>query len=119
MMDKKLVYERNVTTPRSWTKFSTGHVAFGLHRLTGWILLGWVVVHLGFPAVFSSPTAVYRPTATPVIVGLVSVALFHVLNGVRLLVAELTSHGIETAKRTFQVTLLISVILSIVLGVLL
>lgn len=115
MRDNQLVYERNVSNPRSWREFSVEHVAFGLHRVTGWLLLGWVAVHLGVPAL-GTPSAVWAPTSTAVIVTLLSVLLFHVLNGVRLLVAELTGVGTTHARRVFQGTLALCVVLVVALG---
>lgn len=114
MADDRFVYERKTTDPRSWTTFSTEHLAFALHRITGWLLLGWVVVHLVVPAT-SSPAAVWRPTSKAVIVGLLSVALFHGFNGSRLIVAEL-GFGAGNTRRLFQGTVLLCALLIAVLG---
>ena len=115
MKDDQLVYKRNVSNPGSWRDFSIEHVAFGFHRITGWLLLIWVAIHLGLPSL-GTPSAVWVPTSTPVIVGLLSVFFFHLLNGCRLLVAEMTGVGTQNARTVFQGTLVLCVILVIALG---
>lgn len=116
MRENRLVYERNVTDIGSWSDFSPNHVAFALHRITGWLLLGWVFVHLGLPSLLEAPTAVYAPASKAVIVALFSVFLFHAFNGVRLLVAEFTGYGAGAAKRVFQGTLALALLFTIALG---
>lgn len=103
--------------------FSARHVAFALHRVTGWLLLGWVVVHLGVPTV-SGGLAVWNPlvdlgepAAEAVVVGLFAVLIFHSFNGIRLIAAELFGVGIATARRVFLWTLVLSVVLLVAMGV--
>lgn len=115
MREDSLVYERNVTDPRSWREFTVEHIAFGLHRITGWLLLGWITVHLAIPAL-GSASDVWIPTSIAVIVGLLSVFLFHALNGIRLLVAELTGFGTARARWVFRGTLAICAVLVVTLG---
>jgi len=115
MRDNQLVYKRNVSSPSSWLDFSIEHVAFAIHRITGWLLLGWVVVHLGLPAI-TAPSTVWTPMSTATIVALLSVFVFHALNGVRLLVAELAGVGTTHARQVFQGTLVLCVVLVIVMG---
>ncbi|MFB6086919.1 MAG: hypothetical protein ABEJ85_00230 [Haloarculaceae archaeon] len=115
MPDDQIVYRRNVSNPRSWGEFSVEHVAFGIHRVTGWLLLGWVLVHLGLPAL-SAPDAVWAPTATTTIVLLMAVLLFHGFNGARLLVAEFTGVGAGNPKQLFLATVVLCAVLVVGLG---
>jgi succinate dehydrogenase/fumarate reductase cytochrome b subunit len=115
MSDDQIVYQRNVSDPRSWGDFSVEHVAFGLHRVTGWLLLGWTLVHLGLPAL-SSPEAVWAPTSTTSIVFVMTILLFHGFNGIRLLLAELTGVGAGNPKRLFGATVALCAALVVGLG---
>lgn len=83
------------------------HLTFALHRVTGWLLLGWIVVHLAFPALQTAPTAVFIPSSTPVIMVLLAVSVFHTLNGLRLLTAEFTGFGTGNTKAVFLGTLVL------------
>lgn len=125
MSEDRLVYRRALSNADSWTDFSVQHVAFALHRVTGWVLLGWLVVHLGVPTA-SSPGAVWNPlvqlsepAATAVVVGLFAVLVFHAFNGIRLLAAELLGAGTGASRRVFLWTLAVSVLLVVGLGVML
>lgn len=111
MEDNRLTYRRKLFNVRSWGEFTIGHVAFALHRVTGWLLLGWLVVHLFLPTIRTSPSAVYLPTAEWVIVLLLAVLVFHTFNGIRLVIIELG--GLSPAKNqlSFRVTLGLSVLL--------
>lgn len=125
MGEKRLQYQRRLSRIESWTDFSARHVAFALHRITGWLLLGWVVVHLGVPAASDGTTvwnplvATSEPVSKMVVVALFAVLVFHSFNGIRLVAAELFGVGIATAKRVFLWTLIISVLLVIGMGVML
>lgn len=115
MSDDEIVYHRQLSTPSSWRDFSVQHVAFGLHRITGWLLLGWILLHLGLPAI-STPTAVWAPTSPSAIVLLLAVLVFHTFNGIRLLAAELIGVGAMTTKRVFFGTVIASLVLVVGLG---
>ncbi|MEF8800279.1 MAG: succinate dehydrogenase, cytochrome b556 subunit [Halolamina sp.] len=125
MGNNSIEYRRKLASVKSWTDFSARHVAFALHRITGWLLLGWVVVHLGLPAVTTGPSVwnplrdLPGPLSRVVVVGLLSVLVFHIFNGIRLLAAELFGVGIKTTRRVFLWTLATSVLLVIGLGVML
>lgn len=123
MREDELIYRRALSNVDSWTDFSVQHVAFALHRLTGWVLLGWVALHLGVP-VAASPGAVWNPlvelsgaTSKLVVVGLLAVLVFHAFNGIRLLTAELFGAGTGSARWTFLWTLSVSGLLVVGLGV--
>lgn len=93
------------------------HVAFALHRITGWLLLAWVGVHLVWPAVTRTPSAVWRPTRTAVAVLLLAVLVFHAFNGVRLLLAECAGFGVGNTERGFGVMLAVSIlVLAVAMG---
>jgi succinate dehydrogenase/fumarate reductase cytochrome b subunit len=115
MSDDQIVYRRNVSNPRSWGDFSVEHVAFGLHRVTGWLLLGWTLVHLGPPAL-PARGAVWAPTSTTTIVLVIAILLFHGFNGVRLLLAEFTGVGAGNPKRLFLATVVLCAVLVVGLG---
>jgi succinate dehydrogenase/fumarate reductase cytochrome b subunit len=115
MSDDQIIYRRELSTPSSWRDFSVQHVAFGLHRITGWLLLGWIVLHLGLPA-RSAPTAVWAPTSPSIIVLLLTVLVFHTFNGIRLLAAEVVGVGAMTTKRVFVGTLVACIVLVVGLG---
>lgn len=123
MRENRLEYRRKLSNVSGWRNFSVQHVAFALHRITGWLLLCWVVVHLGLPAVSSGPS-VWNPldaldptAATAVIVGLFAVLLFHMFNGVRLLAAELLGFGAGSTKTVFLGTLVVCIASVLAVGV--
>jgi succinate dehydrogenase / fumarate reductase cytochrome b subunit len=117
MDDKRAIYRRTVFDVRSWQDFAVGHVAFALHRITGWLLLGWIGIHLIVPALRTSPSSVYIPTSTPVIVTLLTVLVFHAFNGVRLLLVELGGLAVRTNRLAFWLTTALSLLFVVVLGV--
>lgn len=123
MGEQRLEYRRKLSNVGRWREFSVQHVSFALHRVTGWLLLGWVGVHLGVPAITSGP-AVWNPlveldssVSAAVVVGLFAVLLFHAFNGVRLLVAELSGVGSGNTRTVFLWTLAVSLVSVVVLGV--
>lgn len=124
MRENRLTYRRKVSNVENWGDFSIQHVAFALHRITGWALLGWVVVHLGLPSlggssVWNPLTELSAPLSEVVVIGLFAVLLFHAFNGIRLLAAELLGIGAGNTKRLFLGTLIASVLLVAGLGVVL
>jgi len=122
MREDRLSYRRKVTNVGSWREFSVQHVAFSLHRVTGWLLLGWVLVHLGVPLLTAGPS-VWNPlvelsgtVGTAVVTGLFAVLVFHAFNGVRLLAAELLGLGAGNVRPVFLSTLAASALLVVVMG---
>lgn len=111
MEDSRITYRRKLFDVRSWREFAVGHVAFALHRLTGWLLLGWLVIHLFLPTVRTSPSAVHVPTTKWVIVLLLAVLVFHAFNGIRLVIVELGSLSASGNRLSFWLTLGLSVLL--------
>lgn len=117
MDDEDLVYRRAVTNVRSWTDFSTGHIAFSLHRVTGWLLLGWVLLHLAVPMIGETAESVYSPTGTVEILLVMSVAVFHAFNGLRLVVIELGSVTAQGNRVAFWLTAILSLLIIVSMGV--
>lgn len=116
MREERIIYRRKLSEFRSWTDFSIGHVAFTLHRVTGWLLLGWVLFHLAVPALRSTPDAVNAPTSGMLTIAVLAVLVFHGFNGVRLILAELGSMSARQHRLAFQFTLVASVLLIVLLG---
>lgn len=117
MKEDRVIYRRKLFAFRSWTDFSVGHVAFALHRATGWLLLGWVLIHLTVPAVRTSPQAVHIPRSSAVIVAVLAVLVFHSFNGLRLILAELGGMTADYNRIAFYLTTAMSVVAIGMLGV--
>jgi len=92
--------------------------AWILHKFTGWVLIGYLFVHV---ATLSTVTAgaggeLYTNTLQGLEglllirfleVGLFAVAIFHILNGIRLLFVDLTI-GLTVQDKTFYLSLLLT-----------
>ncbi|MFW5918599.1 MAG: succinate dehydrogenase, cytochrome b556 subunit [Halanaeroarchaeum sp.] len=104
-----------------WTEFSAGMWAWVFHKFTGWVLIGYLFAHI---AVLSSAIAgpeVYTNTlqnlesillVRMLEVGLLAVAVFHTLNGVRLLLVDL-GIGLESQAKSFYASLVVTAIIVI------
>ncbi|UWG48406.1 Succinate dehydrogenase/fumarate reductase, cytochrome b subunit [Halanaeroarchaeum sp. HSR-CO] len=104
-----------------WTEFSAGMWAWVFHKFTGWVLIGYLFAHI---AVLSSAIAgpeVYTQTlqnlesillVRMLEVGLLAVAVFHTLNGVRLLLVDL-GIGLESQAKSFYASLIVTAIIVI------
>jgi succinate dehydrogenase / fumarate reductase cytochrome b subunit len=104
-----------------WTEFSAGMWAWVFHKFTGWVLIGYLFAHI---AVLSSAIAgpeVYTQTlqglesiilVRVLEVGLLAVAVFHTLNGIRLLLVDL-GLGLESQDKSFYASLVITAIIAI------
>ncbi|WP_436909082.1 succinate dehydrogenase, cytochrome b556 subunit [Halosimplex marinum] len=105
-----------------WREFSAGMWAWVLHKFTGWLLVGYLFTHI---AVLSTATAadpaVYTETlrgleALLVVrlleIGLLAVAVFHMLNGVRLLFVDL-GVGLDRQATTFYATLVVTAAITV------
>lgn len=117
MKEDHVIYRRKVFAFSSWTDFSVGHVAFALHRVTGWLLLGWILIHLSVPAMRTSPQAVHIPGSRAVIVAVLAVLVFHSFNGLRLILAEFGGITADHNRIAFYFTAAISVVSIGILGV--
>ena len=112
-------------------EFSAGMWAWILHKFTGWILAGYLFAHVAvmssaIPAA-SNPEAivagadVYTQTLQQLEsiflvrvleVGLLAVAVFHLLNGIRLLLIDL-GIGLEVQDRTFYASVLLTALITV------
>jgi succinate dehydrogenase / fumarate reductase cytochrome b subunit len=104
-----------------WTEFSAGMWAWVFHKFTGWVLIGYLFAHI---AVLSSAIAgpeVYTNTLQSLEgillvrmleVGLLAVAVFHTLNGIRLLLVDL-GIGLESQQKSFYASLIITALIVI------
>ncbi len=102
-----------------WREFSAGMWAWIFHKFTGWVLIGYLFTHI---AVLSTATAnpeTYTATIQgleklPIVrigeVGLLAVAVFHILNGVRLLFVDL-GMGLESQDKSFYVSLVVTAVI--------
>jgi len=109
-----------------WREFTAGMWAWILHKFTGWVLVGYLFTHI---AVLSTATGV-NPSSEAVAtggdlytttlaglesllvvrfleVGLLAVAVFHILNGLRLLFVDL-GVGLESQDKSFYASLLLT-----------
>jgi succinate dehydrogenase / fumarate reductase cytochrome b subunit len=114
-----------------WQEFSAGMWAWILHKFTGWVLIGYLFTHV---AVLSTSIGV-DPTSQAVAgttdaytqtlqgleglllvrfleVGLLAVAVFHILNGIRLLFVDL-GIGLETQDKAFYAALIATAAITI------
>jgi succinate dehydrogenase / fumarate reductase cytochrome b subunit len=100
-----------------WREFRPGMWAWIFHKFTGWVLVGYLFTHI---AVLSTATAsdptVYTSTlqgleALAIVrlleVGLLATAVFHILNGVRLLFVDL-GFGLENQDKSFYASLVVT-----------
>jgi succinate dehydrogenase / fumarate reductase cytochrome b subunit len=100
-----------------WREFRAGMWAWIFHKFTGWVLVGYLFTHI---AVLSTATAdnpvIYTNTLQGLEellivrlleVGLLSTAVFHILNGVRLLFVDL-GFGLENQDKSFYASLVVT-----------
>jgi succinate dehydrogenase / fumarate reductase cytochrome b subunit len=100
-----------------WRDFSAGMWAWIFHKFTGWVLIGYLFTHI---AVLSTATAADPTVYTNTIsgledllvvrlleVGLLAVAVFHILNGIRLLFVDL-GMGLTAQDKTFYLSLVLT-----------
>ncbi len=104
-----------------WREFSAGMWAWVFHKFTGWVLVGYLFVHI--PVLSTALVGAETYTATiqgleslPIVrvleVGLLAVAVFHIMNGTRLLFIDL-GIGLERQKVSFYASLLITAIIAV------
>jgi len=105
-----------------WREFQSGMWAWIFHKFTGWVLVGYLFTHI---AVLSTATAsdptVYTDTlhglenllvVRVLEVGLLAVAVFHILNGVRLLMVDL-GLGLESQDKSFYASLVVTAAITV------
>jgi len=99
-----------------WKEFSAGMWAWIFHKFTGWVLIGYLFTHIAvLSSVIQGPQA-YEATIVGLEsllvvrvleVGLLAVAVFHILNGVRLLMVDL-GLGLEEQDKSFYASLVLT-----------
>ncbi|WP_267644163.1 succinate dehydrogenase, cytochrome b556 subunit [Haloarchaeobius amylolyticus] len=110
-----------------WKEFSAGMWAWIFHKFTGWVLIGYLFTHI---AVLSTAIEASSASASTIAagedvysttlmalesifvvrlleVGLLAVAVFHILNGIRLLLVDL-GIGLESQDKTFYASLVLT-----------
>jgi len=109
-----------------WREFSAGMWAWIFHKLTGWILVGYLFTHIAVLSTAigvdpgSSAVAAGEDAYTTTLqgleellvvrfleVGLLAVAVFHIMNGVRLLLVDL-GIGLASQDRSFYASLMVT-----------
>ncbi|MDZ7730706.1 MAG: succinate dehydrogenase, cytochrome b556 subunit [Natrialbaceae archaeon] len=104
-----------------WTEFSAGMWAWIFHKFTGWILVGYLFTHIAVLSSAMSGPEVYTATlqgledlliVRVLEVGLLAVAVFHILNGTRLLCIDL-GLGLEVQDKTFYASLILTGLIAV------
>jgi succinate dehydrogenase / fumarate reductase cytochrome b subunit len=99
-----------------WREFSAGMWAWIFHKFTGWVLVGYLFTHIAvLSTALSSPEAYTTTISTlesllivrVLEVGLLAVAMFHILNGLRLLLVDL-GIGLESQDKSFYASLVLT-----------
>jgi succinate dehydrogenase / fumarate reductase cytochrome b subunit len=99
-----------------WKEFSAGMWAWIFHKFSGWVLIGYLFTHIAVLSTATQSGTMYTQTirgleSLAVVrvleVGLLAVAVFHILNGVRLLFVDL-GVGLEAQDKSFYASLVVS-----------
>ena len=99
-----------------WKEFSAGMWAWIFHKFTGWVLVGYLFTHIAVLSTALSGNAAYTQTIQSLEsllvvrileVGLLAVAVFHILNGLRLLMVDL-GVGLEAQDQSFYASLVLT-----------
>jgi succinate dehydrogenase / fumarate reductase cytochrome b subunit len=109
-----------------WREFSAGMWAWIFHKFTGWVLVGYLFTHIAVlsTAITADPEVAADPNRLDVYtetirtleslaivrvleVGLLAVAVFHILNGIRLLLIDL-GLGLERQDASFYASLILT-----------
>jgi len=103
-----------------WREFSAGMWAWILHKFTGWVLIGYLFMHIavlstaveaaaGDPAAYTDTLQGLEELLVVRVleIGLLATAVFHIMNGVRLLMVDL-GVGLEAQDKSFYVALLVT-----------
>ncbi|SDF73758.1 succinate dehydrogenase, cytochrome b556 subunit [Halorientalis regularis] len=99
-----------------WKEFSAGMWAWIFHKFSGWVLIGYLFTHIAVLSTATQSGTMYTQTirgleslaiVRVLEVGLLAVAVFHILNGVRLLFVDL-GVGLEAQDKSFYASLVVS-----------
>ncbi|WP_158056459.1 succinate dehydrogenase, cytochrome b556 subunit [Halorussus halophilus] len=102
-----------------WREFTAGMWAWILHKFTGWVLIGYLFTHIAVLSTAMSGSDAYTTTiqglesllvVRVMEVGLLAVAVFHILNGVRLLFVDL-GLGLESQDKSFYASLVVTALI--------
>ncbi|PSP87656.1 succinate dehydrogenase, cytochrome b556 subunit [Halobacteriales archaeon QS_4_66_20] len=104
-----------------WREFSAGMWAWILHKFTGWILVGYLFTHIAVLSTSTQGAETYTATlqgleALLIVrfleIGLLAVAVFHILNGIRLLFVDL-GLGLTAQDKSFYASLLLTAAITV------
>ncbi|WP_224449298.1 succinate dehydrogenase, cytochrome b556 subunit [Haloprofundus salilacus] len=99
-----------------WREFSAGMWAWIFHKFTGWVLVGYLFTHIAVLSTALTGPEAYTSTIQalemqPIVrileVGLLAVAVFHILNGIRLLFVDL-GVGLGAQDKSFYASLVLT-----------
>ena len=110
-----------------WREFSAGMWALIFRKFTGWVLVGYLFTHIAVlstaipaasqdPATLAAGEDIYTTTIVTLEslllvrileVGLLAVAVFHILNGLRLLLVDL-GIGLDSQDKSFYASLVLT-----------
>ena len=104
-----------------WREFSAGMWAWIFHKFTGWVLIGYLFTHIAVLSTAIAGSGVYTTTIRSLEslllvrileVGLLAVATFHILNGIRLLFIDL-GVGLDAQDKSFYASLVLTGLIAI------
>jgi succinate dehydrogenase / fumarate reductase cytochrome b subunit len=99
-----------------WKEFSAGMWAWVFHKFTGWILVGYLFTHIAVLSTAIQGPESYTTTLQSLEgifvvrvleIGLLSTAVFHILNGTRLLLVDL-GIGLGSQNKSFYASLVLT-----------
>ncbi|NHN49602.1 succinate dehydrogenase, cytochrome b556 subunit [Halostella sp. JP-L12] len=99
-----------------WREFSAGMWAWVFHKFTGWVLIGYLFTHIAVLSSATQSAEVYNTTLQGLEslfivrimeIGLLAVAVFHILNGIRLLMVDL-GVGLEAQDKSFYASMVLT-----------
>ncbi|MFB6086589.1 MAG: succinate dehydrogenase, cytochrome b556 subunit [Halodesulfurarchaeum sp.] len=115
-----------------WRTFSPGMWAWVLHKVTGWVLAGYLFAHIAVlstaipatsdPEKIAAGRDVYTHTiqgleniflVRVLEIGLLAAAVFHMANGIRLLLVDL-GIGLDRQEEGFYLSVLLTVLVTLV-----
>ncbi len=104
-----------------WRDFSAGMWAWIFHKFTGWVLIGYLFTHIAVlstalsgPGTFTTTIQGLESLAIVRVleIGLLAVAVFHILNGIRLLLIDI-GLGLDSQDTSFYLSLILTGIIAI------
>ncbi|MFC6955150.1 succinate dehydrogenase, cytochrome b556 subunit [Halorubellus litoreus] len=99
-----------------WKEFQAGMWAWIFHKFTGWILVGYLFTHIAVLSTATTGAETYTQTLQSLEsifivrileIGLLSTAVFHILNGTRLLLVDL-GIGLGSQDKSFYASLVLT-----------